>query len=407
MTNSILRAALGMPSFESDDAIIEGAEINPLTEETTVAIDEILEEVAEGEKEAEEHDEAVEDLNEAADSLESLIASLESVVADGGMSPQHANTFMAGMAIATRRLPIDAAEYQVSVESFGGTGDKAVASMEALEGAKNLLKRVWEAIRKAVVGAWNAVKNFVQTIGKSAGALNTAGKLLVSGAAAAKGDVAGKKIDATSVARLLHVDGDFSGKVSVALGTVVGNGQKIASAAKVAETELTKLAGTIATGRASSNEQVQGFATILRALPQGSLPGGRAIEQDDNGIPKLVKKTDLKLAKVEIAVPDTNDIKALGQAIIKTSQMIADYDKKYFKSLQKSIEDFISKQDKLIVRMELEDKEETAKVRGELKGFQKLATIARSTGPEYMSYAAQAAKASFNFGKKALAAYKG
>ncbi|MNI83957.1 hypothetical protein D3C73_1408150 [compost metagenome] len=99
-----------------------------------------------------------------------------------------------------------------------------------------------------------------------------------------------------------------------------------------------------------------------------------------------------------------NDIKSIGQGIIKIADFIADYDKKYFKGLEKSINDFVNKQDQLIKRMELE-KAETKKVRGELAGFKKISGIARAVGPDYLSYAANAAKASFNFGKKALAQY--
>ncbi|MNU01756.1 hypothetical protein D3C72_2452520 [compost metagenome] len=53
--------------------------------------------------------------------------------------------------------------------------------------------------------------------------------------------------------------------------------------------------------------------------------------------------------------------------------------------------------------MELE-KAETKKVRAELNGFKKISSIARAVGPDYIGYAASAAKQAFSYGKKALAA---
>ncbi|MNZ60492.1 hypothetical protein D3C78_785630 [compost metagenome] len=280
--------------------------------------------------------------------------------------------------------------------------------MEALEGAKELLTKIWNGIKAAVQNAWKAVVNFVATIGKSSEALRRAGKLLIAQANGAKGNAAGKKVDGSAVAKMLHKNGEMPSGSSIGglLQTIVSNGGAVVSSAKVAQAELTKLSGAIAAGRTSTEEQQGGYDAIINALPKGELPGGRVIEVQDSGMPKLVAKVNLKSDSVELDVPSVNDIKSIGQGIIKIADFIADYDKKYFKGLEKSINDFVSKQDSLIKRMELE-KAETKKVRGELAGFKKISGIARAVGPDYLSYAATAAKASFNFGKKALAQYAG
>lgn len=405
MRNSILQTALSVTSMEDGNELpIEGAEINPVTEETTVLVDEVLEEVRESEEIVEDHEEAVEELDNAAESLESLICSLESAIADGGMSPQQADLHSRALANAVRRLPIDASNYTVSTESFGGTGDKLQASMEALEGAKEMLQKIWEAIKNTVISAWKAVVNFVTTLGKSAGALRRAGKLLIVNAAGAGNAGKGKKIDATAVAKYLHKDGELNTTVGRALVSIVSNGGAVVTSAKVAKDQLIKLAGAIASGRTTTDEQQSGYNAIIDALPKGELPGGRVIDINDAGMPKLVIKTNLKQDKVEIDVPTADEIKSIGHGIVKIADFIEDYDKKYFKSLQKSIDDFVNKQDQLIKRMELE-KAETQKVRSELNGFKKISMIARSVGPDYLSYAASAAKAAFGFGKRALAAH--
>ncbi|MCY1276115.1 hypothetical protein D9M70_247700 [compost metagenome] len=121
-------------------------------------------------------------------------------------------------------------------------------------------------------------------------------------------------------------------------------------------------------------------------------------------MPKLVAKINLKDDATEIATPNKAELVSIGNEIVAVGKMIVDFDKKYFKDLEKSVNDFISKQDALVKKAEF-SKEETDKVRAGLKEFKKFSSVARACGPDYMSYAANAAKAAFNFGKKALAAY--
>lgn len=404
MRSSILMNALAV-SMEGVDPS-ENTEINPVTENTSVAVDEVLEEVRDAEDVVEEHDEAVEELEEVAESLESLIVSLESAVRAGGMSPRTADVHSRAMAIAVRRLPVDAAQYTVSTESFGGTGDKLTASQEALQGAKDLLSKIWNAIKTTVQKAWAAVVNFVTTLGKSARSLKKAGNLLKAQSGSMDGTPKVKEIDATALARFLHSDGSLKYSITASLKTVKDNGEKVNTAAKTSVTVLKDLAGTIASGSANSSEQVQGMATIMGKFPSGNMPGGRVIEENDAGIPKLVSKVNLKDEAVKVKTPGKSDVAAIASSIVAIADMIEEYDGKHFKAMQKEINTFITKQDALVKKLEME-KAETAKVRSELQGFKKISTMARSVGPEYMSYAASTAKAAYNFGRKAVAAYGG
>lgn len=403
MRTSILQSALSVTSLES---LGEGEELNPLTEETTVAVDEILEEVRDGADNVAEHDEAVEELEGAAESLESLIASLESAIADGGMNPQAADIHGRALANAVRRLPVDASQYVVSTESFGGTSDKLQASMEAMEQAKELLSKIWEGIKNAVLGAWKAVVAFITTLGKSGEALQRAGAQLKASAAGADGEPKSKTVAAGAVAKWLHMDGELKASVGSQLKVVVSNGTKVVASAKAAEAGLKELAGLIASGHYNPEGDRHDFANkVVDALPDGNLPGGRTIEIGENGMPKLVAKINLKDEATEIATPAKAEIVSIGNEIVAVGKMIVEYDRKYFKALQASINTFISKQDSLVKKAEF-DKDETAKVRAGLKEFKKFSSVARAVGPDYMSFSANAAKAAFNFGKKALAAYK-
>lgn len=421
MRSILLKQALSV-SMESADPL-ENEELNPVTETTTVAVDEILEEVRDQEDVVEEHDEAVEELTGAAESLESLITSLESAIADGGMSPQSADIHSRALAIATRRLPIDANDYTVSTESFGGTGDKLTASMEALEGAKKLLSDIWNAIKTTVVNAYKAVVNFVRTIGKSAAALTRAGKILIAQAGQLEGSPKTAEIDATGVAKYLHKDGSLKTSVGAGLMEIVSKYSGVAQSASIAKDEIIKLVGATASGRLEKNEFAEAHDKIIKALPVGELPGGRVIETDDV-VPKLVIKTNLKADTNNVKTPSAQDIKSIGQSIIKVAEKIGEFDKKHFVALEKAIDKAVAEQDRLVKKMDFETdkfvggtvkgKEVGVRVAGEdkkavrqaLNDFRKISHIARSVGPAYMSYAAGAAKAAFSFGKKAVAAYK-
>lgn len=400
MRANILSSALAASLEDLQD----GEEINPVTSETVIEMDEVLEEVREAGEEVDGQDQVTEVLEEASDSLESLVVALEAAVAAGGMSPHSADIHGRAVNNIIRRLPIDKEAYAVSVESFGGTGDKLVASQEALDGAKDLLAKLWAGIKNAVANAWKAVVNFVTTLGKSAAAIGQAGKQLIASANQTKGAAAGKKVDATSVAKLLHTDGVMKGAVGTQLRVVVTNGAKVNAAATTAANGLKKLAGELASGHDSGEANAKVASEIMAALPAGALPGGKEIELNDSGMPKLVQKTSLKDNSVELDVPAIAEIKAIGQGIVAVADLIGTYDKKSFKALEASVTDFIAKQDKLVVKAGL-DKAETEKVRAGLKVFKQYAGAARSAGPDYMAYAASAAKAAFGFGKKSLAQY--
>jgi len=410
---SILQQALAV-SMESADPL-ENEELNPVTETTTVAVDEILEEVRDQSDVVEEHDEAVDELAGAAESLESLITSLESAIADGGLSPQAADIHSRALAIATRRLPVDASDYTVSTESFGGTGDKLVASMEALEGAKKLLADIWNAIKTTVINAYKAVVNFVRTIGKSSAALTKAGKILIAQAGSISGNAKTAEIDATGVAKFLHKDGALKTSVGAGLMEIVSKYAGVAQSATIAKDEIIKLAGATASGRLEKNESQEAHDKIIKALPSEELPGGRFIDTEGE-MPKLVVKTNLKADTNNVKTPSAQEIKSIGQSIIKVAEKIGEYDKKHFTALEKAIDKAIAEQDKLVKKIDFEDDKKTMgvkhagdskkAVREALNDFRKISQIARAVGPAYMSYAASAAKAAFSFGKKAVAAYK-
>ena len=424
MRNSILQSALNI-SMESAD-LTENGEINPVTEETIVAVDEILEEVRGDEASVDEHDEAVEELAEAGESLESLVSSLESFIADGGMGPQAADMHSRALAIATRKLPVNAADFTVSTESFGGTGDKLVASQEALENVKQLLSKIWDAIRNAVQSAWNAVKQFFATIGKSGPAVIAAGQSLKKRAQAAKGQkpVGGKVSLSSAAADTLVVDGKLVPAQALAAinhGYDVGVKQyttKVTAA-------LSPLIQAVYKGEVHPERLKEAAAKVdlKAALPddmKGKLPGGYYF---DLTLPEAYVKggTDLEvLAKASLKLSRDKSISAKAgtefeemsvEQIEKMADQIIEIGKNMVaaKSVaaaaEKGINDVVKAGNKLVASGDSLEKDEVASAKSVLAKLNKAARLTTGCSHQYLSFMGTAAKAAASTGTQMLKQY--
>jgi hypothetical protein len=424
MRNKLLLSALNV-SLESAD-LTENQEINPVTEETIVAVDEVLEEVRGGADDIEEHDEAVEELSEAAESLESLVSSLESFIADGGMSPAAADMHSRALAIATRRLPVNAADYTVSTESFGGTGDKLVASQEALEGVKKLLSNIWDAIRNAVRSAWNAVKEFFATIGKSGPAVIAAGQSLKKRAQASKGlkpGGDGKMRLTSAAANTLVIDGKMA--PAEALSAIVHGyevGVKQYTTKMVAN--LSPLMQAVYKGEVHPDRLKEAAAKIdlKAALPddmKGKLPGGYYFDMTlpdsyVNGGTDLevLSKASLKLSQDKSKVTKEGDVEVLTvEQIEKMADQIISIGKAMAtaKSVQgaaeKGINDVVKAGDKLVASGDSLEKDEVASAKAVLAKLNKAARLTTGCSHQYLSFMGTAAKTAAAVGTHALKVY--
>jgi hypothetical protein len=418
MRNSILQSALNI-SMESAD-LTDNQEINPVTEETIVAVDEILEEVRGDEASVDEHDDAVEELAEAGESLESLVSSLESFIADGGMGPQAADMHSRALAIATRKLPINAADFTVSTESFGGTGDKLVASQEALENVKQLLSKIWDAIRNAVQSAWNAVKQFFATIGKSGPAVIAAGQSLKKRAQAAKGlKPVRVKVSLMTGMNHLVVDGklDMSGALSaINHGYEVGVKQytnKVVAG-------LSPLIQAVYKGEVHPDRLKEAAAKVdLNAAlvddMKGKLPGGfyfdlNAPESGDalevltkaslklsQDKSKVVKTANFEVPTVEAVERAADQIIMIGKNLVAAKSVAA--------AAEKGINDVVKAGNKLVASGDTLEKDEVAAAKAILAKLNKAARLTTGCSHQYLSFMGTAAKAAASVGTQVLKQY--
>jgi len=423
MRNSILQSALNI-SLES--ASEENQEINPVTEETIVAVDEVLEEVREDSAEVEEHDDAIEELSDTAESLESLITSLESFVAGGGMGPQAADMHSRALAIATRKLPINSSDYTVSTESFGGTGDKLVASQEALEGAKKLLNSIWDAIKNAVVSAWNAVKNFFATIGKSGPAVVAAGQSLKKRAQSAKGGKAPEsgKISLGNAVSYLVIEGKLAPAAALSAinhGYDVGVKQyttKMTAAlspliqavynAEVSPERLKAAAAKIDLKAALPDDmkgKLPGGFYFDMVLPESYVNGGTDLEVLSKASLKLSQNKSKAVKEAEFDLPSVEEVEKLADQVIAMGKlMIAS--KQVAGQAEKGINDVVKAGTKLAASGDTLDKAEVAGAKAVLAKLNKAARLTTGCSHQYLSYMGSSAKAAVSFGTAVLKKYK-
>lgn len=422
--SSILQSALAT-SLESLVEGEDGQEINPVTAETVVELDQVLEEVREAGDEVEGQEEAVETLSEAADSLESLIVGLESAIAAGGMSPQSADMYARGLKSAVRKLPVKANEYAVSVESFGGTTDKLVASQEALEGAKELLSKLWNGIVNAIKNGIAALKNFFAQIGKSGPAVVAAGKSLQQRAAATKGNAPSDFKVSGATAAALSIGKDFNpvkALEAVQSGYTIGveqYGAKIRSslmpliqvvqAGEVTPQRLNEAAGKVDLKAAISDD-------MRGKLPNGyffdlTLGAGAANGGSDLSI---LAKSSLKLSRAKgdaageatVGALTTADISKLGAEVVKVGQKII-ASKSVSNAAEKGVNEIVSAGNKLVAKGGTLDKEEISGARSVLAQLNKAASLMTGCSRAYLSYMGSTAKAAVSFGSSYLKAMGG
>jgi hypothetical protein len=386
--------------------------LNPLVSNAETNIDAALanttSDVVEATVDVDDADDTVEVLDGAAEAMEALQTALESCIEEGGMTPQTARAHNIAMAQALKALPVDVDRVTVSSESFGGHGDKMSASLEALEGVKAVLKKVWEAIVSAVKSAFEMAARFFVTIRKSAPVIIAAGNALKTKATALKGKpVMEPKMDADSAAKSFHVGGAFSGDVAKALLAIENGGKGVVSAGTAAAGQLKAIAGKITSDGYDMAAEFTAFGQgQVKAVGDNALPGGKKIVLSANGIPTLSSDSEFS-GKSEIATPTIADIEAIANNVIAIGRFVSEFDAKSFKTLSKSVDDFVKTVGASVAAVSGEDKEKATKLKASLAGVSKLALVARGCGPQYISYMASSAKLAVQFGNSALKNYAG
>lgn len=193
-----------------EDILSDENLINPVTDMSETEISEVLEEVQESANEVGKTEELVEALEEESAALESIIQAVNAN--EDGMTKGEAVLFHHALESICRRLYIQEPTRLVpAVESFGEGQDRIAATLESADGAKNILVRMYEAIKAAILKMYNSVKDFFKSFGKGVEALR-AGILKLrkrADEATSAGKTAAGKIKIAGYANNLSIDGKF------------------------------------------------------------------------------------------------------------------------------------------------------------------------------------------------------
>ncbi len=186
-------------------------------------VEQEIAETAEAFAESEQAGDDQGELEEISDGLESIYVSMEAAMQDGGLNPQAALFMQHAVGSYTSRLGLKVSAVTPSLESFGGASGQAAATTISMEGIKETIKKIWQAIKNAVAKAIAAVKNFFAKIFGGAKKLKTRIEAL-KGKTGEAVDYQGKKVKVTSgdaIAYKGKVDGSSVSQGMAVLGELV------------------------------------------------------------------------------------------------------------------------------------------------------------------------------------------
>lgn len=355
MSSRFFREALSMESETTVEAI------NPM--EADLALESATVQITEASHEVEMLGYQQEELEHAHSSLESIAFSLESLVAadERGLDRVAAEGYQhAVRAIVGDALPNPVA----SLESFGGESECSAATQLSMEGIKDTIKKIWEAIKRAVSNTIKAVSDFFAKLFGGADALEKKVKSLKEGLAKAKSDkytASNEKFKAPGADRL-ELNGKFDVPTVLKSSGMIAK-QAIGTVEDIAET-TDKFYSSLNDfyKKASEGDDAEKFSsdqatmieqTVKKSKAVGEmLPGGKAIisesKSDSEGAPKVptIKIADHPNAKNfsgdnEIAVPTLDQIGEMLDGAEEVVKWLKDA-KKRRESIVKSRKDAVS-----------------------------------------------------------------
>ena len=371
--NTLLTAGLFQ---ESTDLTIASNEVVS----TETHVDDLLA-ASEIEVEMNELTGAIASLEQSLIQLDAVGAAAERALEVGGLDRAGADVLSATTETILASIGIDG-NMVSSIESFGGTSDKASATIASVEGIKEWATNLWKAIMDAFKKVWNKLKDWYLKIFSGAARLVKAATSMRDAASKATGSVDQKKLDVgslysklvikkgtttftatqaglVSVFAGISVDGALPEvkKVSKAFTTGIekltitanGKGFKTTSAfTKAVNDELTSL-GNIVGGagmvvvKKGDKTGVQFMAgTLTRHSP--ALPGNRGLFVTTpltpaSNLNELLKirlnfatvDTKFTAAEGSLDALEANAVEDLCEEVITMASMVVDFEKQYKK----------------------------------------------------------------------------
>ena len=404
---SLQQTLLGrFSSLESDvpaaGGVADALEVGQVVDEDGAQLDgENLAEndLIEASEEAEVVEEGAEEselLAETAESLESFLSAAQAAKKQGGWTSQEAAAYELGINVVMSRLGGDARDVMPSLESFGSSRERINATASVENRITDTLKKIWEAIKRAVNKVVAFVRKWYLKIADGATRLKKRAEAIRKKAENTTGSAKEKKIR-TALSGLhvnknmpnaselkSHLDKMTEVVKSCTSGKLSKNfSQNCDDVVQAIEAQVEAKSGSTA-GLSSLLEVNTPIAshfsddsTVLAKFPGaadgstgksiGELPGGKKLAlvipkstqdgtaKDINNAARVVMKValvDASQQKVEIdsskevAILEPSQVASLADAVIDLCDSVIDY-RKEFENYERKTKDTLSKIDKI------------------------------------------------------------
>lgn len=420
-------------SLEEIEFQTEVEQLNLVTDQTPTNIDEALDKIVDkvDYDAVNQADSNVAKLEAAQESVRSLMATLESAMATGGMSEVAAKGYRIAMEDALNGLPVAANDYTVSSESFGENGDAMRATMEDIAAAKDLLVKIWNGIKAAVIAAFKAVVEYIKMYGKTADDLDGLAKNLRMRAAALSGKQPVGSFSYAPYADKLAIDGmKFDGEVGKAIDSLTkALSSKVMGYSQSISGGLKGLGKTVANSNADvdveSLEKYFSFNFNLGQLEKlaafEKYPGGYVFTFDTSGKANTGVSTmdsllnsamgysrvdKANLQGVEGNLPNLLEVSLGLNAINAFCKVLRDYTEFFTHEVDSDVKAFTASMDQLAKRDFSDDPSSQAGAKLLMENSTRLTNLTRGAGNSFLPVAAGAAKAGLQLYNQVLKQYE-
>ena len=320
---------------------------------------------------------SVEQTLEDQDSLVSIAAGLEGLqnvaqasLVDGGLKRQSATLLALGVESYTAQLGLPSGTVP-SVEAFGSDGEAITATQVSVEAIADQIKKVWEAIKAAIMKAIAAVKKWWANFSNQLPKVKTRAEAIVKAAEGINGDAKNAKVtigegvanrlafsgklaplDKTTKA-LLPIAADFGSEYLKTSKEIVGVYATVGSLDFTAKVDVEAQEKLIADAIEATNKSLEGKLKLkMTDGVSQQLPGGQAISLSDSASKvsvvdhadkKDVAKGDLEqdtMPATEI-IAIANEAISVCDALMASQQSVIDGIGKSSEEVQKVAKDIV------------------------------------------------------------------
>ncbi|MGG4591790.1 hypothetical protein ACLPJK_26385 [Pseudomonas aeruginosa] len=395
-------------SLESSE-MPENVEINPVTTNTVTELTEVLDDLVDETVEVKTASDVVTTLGDAAVSMEGYLNVLNTFKADGGMTPQTAAMYNHGLSDRLSGIPLARKENLfVSLEAFGGSGEKALAHEASTKGLLQKLRDLWTAIYNAVSAFLSKVKTWAKGLLSVGDALIKSGKSLTQAAGLVKTE-SKETFDTGRRGKTIAISGHIPSDPATVLTVLIG---ALEEALVGYPTQYSKLIAPVSrllgNGDTFTSEELNKAVEEAVGVAKGfessehELPGG--VKYVITANPNVSSASDLHKALTSSLVSETaeappaiqlwskNDLIKVGDGVERLGGVIKRYESK-FESAVTAQEKFLKEGSKLVSGNKEFTKDEASAAKQILSEFSKLAHGAIGASPEVVAHAGRVSKA--------------